>query len=212
MKNHRLSDHVIVYGLTLVDDSTIRYVGITTTSLAKRLHIHARAARKDSKLPCACWIKKHGIENIRAVELEVCISWEAACQAERDWIIIHRCLSIPILNVSPGGDGYVNYIMTDEHRRKISKALTGYVKSASHRAAISASKIGKSPNISPDVERKRVMKIKKSLTGRSRSDECKIKISETLRGRLLSADHKAKISAGHQRRREQRQMTLESNV
>ena len=60
------------------------------------------------------------------------LTWEEACQMERDLIKqygrIDKGTGI-LTNLTDGGDGTVGLIRTEEHRNKISKSLTGLIRS-----------------------------------------------------------------------------------
>lgn len=86
------------------------------------------------------------------------LSWEQACQIEKDLIYqygrINKGTGI-LANLTDGGDGAVGLIRTEEHRKNLSKALTGTKRSEESKNKQSKSRIG--------IKDSQETKLKKSL-------------------------------------------------
>lgn len=95
-----------VYGLRLTGTDKCRYVGITTTTLTKRMYSHNHASRGDNiRRPVLHWIKKH-YGNVEIYEIEKVPKGDRSLLADREIFWIGQLNSDSnLLNVDSGGFG-----------------------------------------------------------------------------------------------------------
>lgn len=120
----RESDHPAwlraIYGLQLRGTEEVRYVGLTTKGIERRLRAHFKTARSGRKTPLYDWIRKHGEGHVEAVLLEeVTGSHELLGRAEQRWIAHFRAKGAQLLNLTDGGHGGLGYRWTDAQRAKL---------------------------------------------------------------------------------------------
>lgn len=126
-----------IYGLHLPGES-IRYVGLTSAGVEKRLQGHRYAALGNGDYPVNRWMRKHGPENVRAIVIYTAETRGELGDLEIDWIDrLNTHVSRGGLNATLGGRVYDNVgrakisaansrrIISDETRRKISEANRG---------------------------------------------------------------------------------------
>lgn len=97
-----------------------RYVGITTTSLKRRLGIHLQKHRLKNNTHKNNWIKsllKDGIKPL-PVLIEEVVGWKYACEVEKYWIKEFKEQGYKLVNSTEGGDGSQGYKWTPEVREK----------------------------------------------------------------------------------------------
>lgn len=116
-----------VYGLS-VDGVSVRYVGLTTQRLEKRLSNHRVQARKGTRTPLYDWMRKQGVQNVRISLIIECECSEDMCEVERGCIAYAREQG-GCLNVTEGGEGFGGVSHTSETKARISKTL---MKSVTH--------------------------------------------------------------------------------
>lgn len=120
------------------------------------------------------------------------LSWEEACAKEIELIKHYGRSDLnegSLVNMTDGGDGTINYIYTEEHRKKISEAgklwerPKGKKLTEEHKRKISES--GKGRKLSPEhKERLRLSNLgNPSWTGKNLSEEHKKKIGDAKRGK-----------------------------
>lgn len=159
----------LVYGLCRKSDPTIRYIGITTRNIDKRLRQHALAAKNGKDLPVYRWWRKH--DDITYVIIHKVDNLNELFKLERDEIASRDNL----LNCTAGGEGLVS--PSAATRAKMSATRTGKKLSAQHRANMSLSKIGNTNTL-----------------GYKHRDESKQKMSKARKGVLKTKEHSAKIA------------------
>ena len=173
----------IIYALIASDaPKEFRYIGKTTQKEAQRLRCHLGCYDSDPNRYKKRWIKKT-LARGASVEL---VTLDHGPREELDVLEISaivqaRTLGHPLTNQSDGGDGGQN--PSKETREKIAAALRGK-KRPPHIGEASRARgklyIGeKNPNY-----------------GKTHSEESRRKISETHKGRILTDEHKAKMSEG----------------
>ena len=176
----------IIYGLRDPRTNQIRYIG-RSSSWKTRPDQHRRDARRPSdQSPKSVWIRElidAGLD-YEMIVMEQCDTREASMDAERKWIAEGWRLGWPLFNRThaPSGATYV---------------------SAETREKIAATKRGK-PRY--DLRGKPNPKVAEAQRNRPRTEEFRAKmrainaarrgISGPLKGIPLSAEHKARISAG----------------
>lgn len=125
-------------------------------------------------------VAKVGAENV-GITLFECASEDNAFEMEIIIIDVLRKSGHRLCNMTNGGDGVRGYVMTDETKRKLSKAHSGKPLSEDH-----------------------IKKIAKSNTGQKRSEETKRKISKALTGKkrahLFTDEARANMSLAAKRR------------
>ena len=108
------ADPCVIYGLSCVchPRSGIRYVGLTSQGLSKRMRNHFRDAFRVRNtqprvydLPLYRWIRKHSQENIIGTVLEVVSSKSELGPREVYWISKLGTNKAPGLNIGAGGIG-----------------------------------------------------------------------------------------------------------
>jgi group I intron endonuclease len=151
----------LIYGLVDPRDRSLRYIGKSSQGLQRaREHCYPSYLNVDHSY-CGNWIRKlQSLElSYTYITIEEFEDADILSQAEIFWISYFRAMGCRLTNMTLGGEGSLGYTPSQETRVKISLANKGKVRSASHSAAISAAKIGKS-------------------TGK-RTEECKRKMSNS---------------------------------
>lgn len=170
------------------DTNEIFYVGIGKTE--KRPY--SKADRSEF------WKRITNKTNYLVEIVCTCDTWEEACQIEKYLIKYYgrRDLGLgPLVNMTDGGEGVVNKIVSNETKEKISKAKTGKVRSNKTKAKISEALKGElSPMYGKKLSDETRAKLSEVNKGKKLSDETKSKISEAMKGKKMSEEHKAKIS------------------
>jgi group I intron endonuclease len=172
-------EKIIIYGIYDPDTpKIIRYVGKTKKSIKKRLSEHIYFSKKNLKRPLNLWIKKILNDN-RLPEIMVIEETNDKEWAKREtfWIKKYKKTN-NLLNLTDGGESNLNYVCSEETRKKISESNKG--------------KAGYWKGKKMTDEHKQ--KIGKSGLGKKRSDETKKNISNSLKGKKLSESHKLKLS------------------
>ena len=110
-----------IYGMGLKNDPYIRYIGMTTKSIEKRLMEHKKASRHGRKYPVYDWIRKHGEENVVIFLIE----YVEKNLEDREvfWINRYKDLGHNLLNLTEGGSGPNGHVWTEEQRSKHSKKM-----------------------------------------------------------------------------------------
>jgi hypothetical protein len=194
--NDRLDFYVYLH--RRASDGRVFYVGKGTGPRAWVWH---------NRNPYWCNTKeKHGLE----VEIAICgISEQEAFTHEKQMIENLLFEGHPLTNLTAGGEGMSGYQYTDEHRRKLSEALTGRVKSKEEiekwrksragwrhtdetKARLSQAGSGKKRGPLPDEVK---AKISKANTGKKKTEEQKRKASEARKGIPAKPEHVAKRAA-----------------
>lgn len=202
-----------------VSPSGKRYIGITSKGIADRWWEHmqeARAKRSNRALHNA--IRKYGAKVFVLSELDRADNWQELCEKERTAIAKFGTLAPAGYNMTAGGDGFRGK-HSDVTRQKMRLAHLGKVKSAEHRQNLRIALTGRQHP--PEVIRK-ILDTKRGKplseaqikglsvmhtknVGRVPTTEHRQKIAEAhrgipkpgLRGRPLSEERKAKISAAN---------------
>ena len=136
-------------------------------------------------------LKKYGVENFKCSVIEWCSSRKEANERERYWIAYYNATKSSIFyNISDGGNNYAGMLQKDmkEIRAKMRKAHLG---EKNHRYGVI-----------PSEETRE--KIRKSLTGKTASEETKKKQSEShsgenhyMYGKKYSEEMKKRFSESH---------------
>jgi group I intron endonuclease len=180
------------------------YVGITSTSLQRRLSLHRSHAKREIRGHLQRAIRKYGPNSFTAEILATSDDWETLCQLEKEAISRFGTFGPNGYNSTLGGEGTLGFKMnpdqirkaveargcrkgitsrpagwhhSKESREKIANAGKGRIFSEERKAKIGASKLGN-----------------KNCLGVSCSEEKREKIAASQRGRRLSPDHVAKLA------------------
>lgn len=176
----------IIYRHIRLDTNETFYIGIGKSE--KR----AYATHDRSNL----WKKVVNKSNYEVEILKRDLEWEDACDLEKALISWYGRKNLglgPLVNLTDGGDGTLNHVVSDETRKKRSLSLKGRKrteetknkmrgkKSEEHRKNISESRKGKPSN----------------TKGKKQSDEHIEKRATAKRGKKLSEEHRKKLSDAH---------------
>ena len=155
-----------------------QYVGQTIQDLKKRLARH----RNDDRPGISQAIKKYGWENFSVEVIEEYENRDKLNEREIFWIAKLNTKTPNGYNLTTGGKGGGEHIVTEEMRRKLSESHLGHTVTEETRKRISAT--CKAKGIKPP-----------SWKGRHHKEESLKKISAINKGKKISAETKSKISA-----------------
>lgn len=158
-------------------ESGRRYVG-QSIDVDRRIREHS-AGHQGTGLLCKA-IKKHGKDAFEFTVIELCEQRNLNA-AEVKWIAELRTIHPNGFNLTTGG---YEYVFTDEVRARMSASKLGIPKSAEWRA-----KMSERQRQLGNVDRLRRMSM-------NQSDATRAKIAAAHRGKKVSAETKARISAG----------------
>lgn len=145
------------------------YIGITSTSLKKRINGHLKDMRQGSQSAIHRAIRKYGINSFDiSIISDNAKSWKDLCKQEKFFIAKYNSYNNGY-NSTIGGDGNYGYKPTEETKQKQSKALKGRKK--------------------PPRTKEWCEKISKANKGKKLSKETREKISKGNKGKKLSKDH-----------------------
>lgn len=128
-----------------------QYVGITTATLEIRKSEHESRARNGSNYAVHNAIRKYGDPTWEV--LNICSSYEEAKELERKYIKELNTLTPNGYNLTIGGDGSKGHKLSEEQRKKLSDAHTGYVMPESQKRNISLGNKGKSKSHAKKIKR-----------------------------------------------------------
>ena len=161
------------------------YIGKTKRELIKRIKEHVKPQKKGSYIESA--IQKHGIESFDVAVVEECNNKDELNEREKYWIKFFNCKAPNGYNLTDGGDGGSGHIVTEETRLKISKTKTG-----------------KPGHPNSEKQRKTASEMCKKRKGLPRKPltlEHRQNISKGGKGRIVSAETRAKLVAVNKNRR-----------
>lgn len=183
-----------IYVLIDPRDRQVRYVGKSVRP-ASRLREHLQRARLGRASHLYCWIRSIGaIPDIEVIDEVPDSDWQVA---ERFWIAYLRMVGADLVNATEGGEG-IGQNPSPEVRRKMG-ANKGRVFSADVRLKMSLARMGRKPSkrtISALIERNKSIPF---------SDERRRKIGDAQRGKKISPEHRAALSAAHSGKKKPRE-------
>ena len=175
---------MIVYCLTnLLNDK--KYVGQTIHAVEDRVKQHIRVAKRMSRNPIHCAIRKYGIDQFGVVILQVCNSRHELNEAEVRWINQLETRKFGY-NLSEGGSGVkgrgiCKQRIGDKNRGKIRSAETRKLISETVHAAMTdelrsliseSTKRALTPEVRNRIERKNYAKRRKSIVQLTIDGQC----------------------------------------
>jgi hypothetical protein len=176
---------------TLSDPRTleVRYVGMTTKTLAARLRSHLKNY-KHERNHRAFWIlslQKAGVAPVIA-ELEM-VPVDERAAAERKWIAFYRMQGARLVNATDGGEGTLGLKMSPEARKKISDSKKG-------KPQLHLLKYAHMPRSEETRER-----IRQTLRrGYQEHPEWREAISRVHKGKIISEGHRRIVGAASTRK------------
>jgi hypothetical protein len=137
--------HTIIYTLSDPTTKEIKYVGKTKSSLKYRLSQHIHESLIDTKTHKKAWIKGLIMQDLLPVieELEIIDNNDCWKKSEKYWIAQFKCWGFNLTNMTDGGDGNQNQVMSFESKLKKALALKGKPRSKEVKEKISKSHLGK---------------------------------------------------------------------
>lgn len=138
--------HTVIYTLSSPINNEVRYIGKTKSSLKYRLsqHIHDSLTNGTNTYKKA-WIKSLLLKGLLPIieELEIIENDNCWKESEKYWIAQFKNWGFNLTNMTDGGDGNQNQIMSNESKLKRSSSLKGRIVSKETREKISKSHLGK---------------------------------------------------------------------
>lgn len=188
-----------IYGLKIIGEERIYYVGRTMTKLSSRWSKHKTNARlSKTNNYRSNWINKYR-DNIEIVLIEDGITTkEEACDKERYYIAFYKEKHGSIVNSSDGGDGGCEgYKHTEEAKAKIGKAHKGKKLSDEHVEFLKNRVISEETRKKlSDSAKKQMQELGNPMTGKKRPDN-----SDRNKARIgwgeISEETKKKMSKAH---------------
>lgn len=166
---------MIIYKVTN-GENDMSYIGQTTKSLEKRKKVHVIMCNH-TDLYFHRALKKYGIDNFKWEIIKRCKNKDDLDHWEKYFIIKNKTKIPNGYNMTSGGEGTLDIIITDAKRKKLRMAHLGKKLSKQHRERISISGLG-----------------------RKASEESKRKQSIAHKGKTLSMEHRRKLSEIHKKR------------
>lgn len=176
------------------------YIGITKQEPKKRWKAYGKGYRPNTHFGNA--IRKYGWDNFEHIILATNLTEEEAKQLEQTCIVVFETYGKYGYNSTFGGDGTLGFtkVISQEQRKKISKANKGHIVTQETREKISKNNKGR---VISEQARKQISNTLKQKykdgyiapsTGKHPSEETRQKMSEAKKGRHLSEEHKQKLS------------------
>ena len=179
-----LHKKMVVYKILHLDSGRI-YIGKTTRELWIRIKEHVKKQPPRTFIESA--INKYGLAAFDVSIVEECANEAELNEREKFWIRCFNCKYPEGFNFTDGGDGGSGHIVTPETRQKISKTKTG--------------KPGH-PNSEKKIQEFIQMnKSRKGIPRKPLTPEHRKKISDSEKGRIVSAETCAKLVASNKNRR-----------
>jgi hypothetical protein len=128
-----------IYALIDPRNEMIKYIGLTSKTLDKRLHWHLKSAhKKNKKLNWIRFLINNNL-NIKIILIEDNLSKNEASEKEQYYIKLYSKNNLK--NSTSGGE--VGFTFTPQVKAKLKKSLTGRKLSETHRENIGKSSIGR---------------------------------------------------------------------
>ena len=137
------------------------YVGKTINTLHRRLYEHKWNADAGTKLPVYEEVRRLGSDNIRAIILDRSDDPDTLVEKEIWWIGEFRRYA-PLTNQTAGGDAFLGWKSTPEHRKALSKATRGIPNTPEQNAKIAAKMKGNTRCVGRVYSEETINKMRKS--------------------------------------------------
>ena len=166
------------------------YIGQTVRPIEKRFQAHLSKTQRGKDYKISRAIRKYGEENFLVEEvLTVSAPTKEVLKKKLDYVEIRLIKKLGTrhngYNITDGGEGRLGYEMSEEHRKKISKARLGTHLSEETKEKLRKINLGRKLS---DEARQKMSEKKRGKAGpwkgRHRSEETKRKISESLKGNI----------------------------
>lgn len=213
-----MSYYGVIYVITNVENGK-QYVGQTRKTAEKRWQGHIRDSQRRVECPSEFYrsLRKHGPTHFTLAVLEECADIDELNEREQHWIAELRTMSPRGYNLTSGGGSWV---VCDETRQKMSASQTGSANSFyghSHdremiervKHVLSEKLSGESnPFYGQKHSEEARLKMSAALTGKPMHPSTRAGIrranmgNQYTKGRPLSAEHRAKISAAGRGRKQ----------
>ncbi|MCZ2224288.1 MAG: GIY-YIG nuclease family protein [Chitinophagales bacterium] len=169
-----------LYKITNLIDNKI-YIGITN-NFNRRMYRHKKECHNEHLKRA---IEKYGWENFNKEILKILETKEEVIKEELDTIEYYRNNFFELYNISGGGEGTVYLKMSDETKKKISDFNKVFANTDKERKDRSNRiKGNKNPNFGIPMTDERKNLLLKSHLGKPLSEETKLKMSESLKGKF----------------------------
>lgn len=144
------------------------YIGITCNGIRTRLYSHESAARRGSRLPFHRAIKKYGIDAFDTSVLATCAGVSEATRLEQRFISQYKTFGRNGYNATEGGEGTKGVAISEDRRKAISMHFSALPRTDQHRQRISKALSGASKPYMAELNRAR-------LAGKKQTEEVKAK-------------------------------------
>jgi group I intron endonuclease len=173
---------MIIYKVTNNTNGMI-YIGQTSQTLEKRKNIHKYESKHSKRHFCRA-INKYGMEGFTWEIIFNCFDKKEMDEMEKFFIANYKAYNY-LYNLTDGGDGAFGYNHTEENKNKLSKIMTGKIRSEEHCRNISKSKKGsKNPMFGKKQSSETINKRREKMIGHETSKETRSKISLANNGRI----------------------------
>lgn len=181
-----------------------KYIGVTKGDINRRFKQHKQIS-KNPNSPNHCYIHgamlKHGLENFIIYKIDEANTKEELFEKEKNWI---KKLDTKFngYNETDGGEGTFGWKPTEQQRKENSERIKKIMRDENYRKLLSEKNKSFWNNLTEEEKNNRRDQFNKTKIGNQHakgktwklSDEVKNKISNSLKGRIVSNETKKKLS------------------
>lgn len=160
---------MIIYKITNIQNDKV-YIGQTVQTLNSRKCEHRNRARQRANYPLYNALNKYGFSSFKMEVIDSAVSQEELDDKEIYYIELYNSMHPKGYNLTKGGAGTIGYKHTEEDKVKMSKLKEGMFKGREN-----------------------------PFYGKTHTKEQREKWSKERKGKILSEEHKKKISATRKR-------------